>query len=483
MEEQLLLIDGERVPSQSGLTFASLDPSSESEITRVSAASAVDVDRACLAARRAFDDGPWTKMPIAARAGMLSHLASLIKRDAAEFAELEARDAGKPISVAAVADVPATIGWFYQAASWASTATGQTLTPVSQPDQSKTMLAYTVREPIGVIGQIIPWNYPLLFCAWKLAPALAFGNTVVLKPAEQTPLSALKLGALFQEAGFPPGVVNIVPGVGATPGTALCRNPNVDKLAFTGSTEVGKLVARSAIEDLKRVSLELGGKSPFIIFDDANVDAAIECAADAIFYNQGEVCGAGSRLFVQRKVYDRVVAGLAAIAAKLKVGAGTDPATEMGPMITAAHRDRVCSYIEKGIAQGAKLVEGGTKHHGKGYFVKPTVFADCDAKMSIASEEIFGPVVSVTPFDDEDDVVAKANDTIYGLAAGIWTQDIGKAHRTARRVRAGTVWINTYHVYDPVLPFGGFKQSGWGREHGSEAVKLYTELKTVIAAL
>jgi phenylacetaldehyde dehydrogenase len=483
MTDKLMLIDGEWVESSGGESFVSIDPSTEEVIAHVASANADDVDRACAAARRAFDDGPWTHLPTSARAGMLATLAALIERDAAEFAELEARDNGKPASVAAVADIPATIGWFHQAASWTSTANGQTLIPVSRPDPGLSFLAYTIREPVGVVGQIIPWNYPLLFCAWKLAPALAFGNTVVLKPAEQTPLSAIKLGALIEEAGFPRGVVNIVPGFGETAGAALCRNPHVDKLAFTGSTEVGKLIARTAADDMKRVSLELGGKSPFIIFDDCDVEGAIESAANAIFYNQGEVCGAGSRLFVQRKLYDRVVAGLAAIARSLRIGPGVDPATQIGPMVTAEHRDRVFGFIETGISQGATLAAGGEKPDRAGYFIAPTVFADCDATMTIARDEIFGPVVAVTPFDDEDDVVAKANDSIYGLAAGIWTRDISKAHRTARRVRAGTVWVNCYHIYDPVLPFGGFKQSGWGREHGSEAAALYTELKTVIAAL
>ena len=333
------------------------------------------------------------------------------------------------------------------------------------------------------MGQIIPWNFPLLMAAWKLGPALASGCTVVLKPAEQTPLSALRLGELIMEAGFPDGVVNIVPGYGETAGAALAAHDLVDKIAFTGSTEVGKLIVHAATGNLKKVSLELGGKSPNVVFKDADLDTAIAGAASAIFFNHGQCCCAGSRLYVERPVFDRVVEGVAAKAAKIKVGSGLDPATHMGPLVSEEQLQRVCNYLEIGMAEGAKAASGGRKIGGKGYFVEPTVLVDTKDYMKVVQEEIFGPVVAAIPFDNPEELLTRANDSVYGLAAGIWTHDISKAHRTATLLRAGTVWINCYNIFDAALPFGGYKQSGWGREMGKDALQLYTQTKAVCARL
>jgi phenylacetaldehyde dehydrogenase len=340
-----------------------------------------------------------------------------------------------------------------------------------------------LREPIGVVGQIIPWNFPLLMAAWKLGPALAAGCTVVLKPAEQTPLSAIRLGELICEAGFPEGVVNIVPGYGETAGAALAAHPHVDKVAFTGSTEVGKLILQAAAGNLKKVSLELGGKSPNVVFKDADLDVAIQGAASAIFFNHGQCCCAGSRLYIEKPIFDKVVDGVAAEARKIKLGSGFDPSTQMGPLVSTEQLSRVCGYLDAGQAEGAKAVVGGKKLDSPGYFVEPTVLVNTKDSMKVVQEEIFGPVVTAMPFDSADDVLPRANDTVYGLAAGIWTRDISKAHRLAEEIRAGTVWINCYNIFDAALPFGGYKQSGWGREMGGDVLENYTETKAVCARI
>jgi phenylacetaldehyde dehydrogenase len=476
-----MLIDGTIVQAASGKTFPVYNPATGTVIANVPEGDAADVDLAVAAARRAFDDGIWARIGPSGRGKMLWKMADLIERDLEELAELESIDNGKPYAVARVADLPLAVDMFRYMAGWATKITGSTL-PLSLPGE---YLSYTMREPVGVVGQIIPWNFPLLMAAWKLAPALAAGCTVVLKAAEQTPMTALRLGELFQEAGFPPGVVNILTGFGETAGAAITAHPDVDKVAFTGSTEVGKLIVKAAAGNLKKVSLELGGKSPAIILPDADLDLAIAGAANAIFFNHGQCCCAGSRLYAHKSVYDRVVAGVADIAGKIKVGPGLDPLTDMGPLVSDEQFTRVTGYIEEGRRSGAHVAAGGNRVGNLGYFVAPTVLEKTTPDMKVIQEEIFGPVVCATPFDDDDlDVIAKrANDTIYGLAASVWTANGGKAHKLASRIRSGTVWINCHNVFDASLPFGGYKQSGWGREMGAEVLHNYTEVKAVTAAL
>jgi len=468
-----LLIDGRWVAASSGKTFDSIDPATGEVLARVAEGDKADIDLAVRAARRAFESGPWSKMTASERGRVIWKLADLLEQHTEEFAELETLDNGKPISVSRVADVPLAVDLFRYMAGWATKIEGSTI-PIAGP-----FLAYTRREPIGVVGQIIPWNFPLLMAAWKLGPALATGCTIVLKPAEQTPLSALRLGELALEAGLPPGVLNIVTGFGETAGAALAAHPDVDKIAFTGSTEVGKLIVQAAAGNLKKVTLELGGKSPNIVFDDADVNKATAGAANAIFFNHGQCCCAGSRLFVEDKIFDKVVEGVSESAKKIRVGPGMNTDTQMGPLVSEEQFRRVCGYMEAGLNEGAKAVVGGKKVGNRGYFVEPTVLVNTNPKMKVVQEEIFGPVVTAMPFKSIDEIAVEANNTSYGLAAGIWTKDIGKAHSLASKLKAGTVWINCYNVFDAAMPFGGYKQSGWGREMGKEALELYTETKAV----
>jgi phenylacetaldehyde dehydrogenase len=481
-EPRKMLINGKWVDSASGKTFQSFNPATGSVLAEVAEGDREDINRAVSAARAAFDSGPWRRrMTPAERGRAIWKLADLIDQHAEELALLETLDNGKPLTISRAVDIPASAEMFRYMSGWATKIEGTTIPiSVAYPPGAQ-YFAYTLREPIGVVGQIIPWNFPLMMAVWKLGPALAAGCTIVLKPAEQTPLTALKLGELIAEAGIPDGVVNIVPGFGETAGAALAAHPDVDKVAFTGSTEVGKLILQAAAGNLKKVSLELGGKSPNVVFKDADLEQAIPGAASAIFFNQGQCCCAGSRLYIEQSVFEKVAEGIAETAQKMKVGSGLDPATEIGPLVSDEQLNRVCGYLESGAMEGARALVGGKKIGDTGYFVEPTVLVDVKPQMKVVQEEIFGPVVVATPFKDPEEVLPVANDTIYGLAAGVWTRDISKAHRLASELRAGTVWINCYNVFDAALPFGGYKQSGWGREMGKEALELYTEVKAVCA--
>lgn len=472
-----MLIGGQWVEAASGKTFETYNPSTGEVLARVAEGDAEDINRAVAAARKAFESGPWPRLTPAQRGRLLWKLSDLIEQHAEELAQLETLDNGKPIKYSKAADIPLTVEHFRYFAGWATKLEGNTI-PVSIPN----MFTYTLREPVGVVGQIIPWNFPIQMAAWKLAPALACGNTVILKPAEQTPLSALRLGELILEAGFPEGVVNIVPGFGETAGAALAAHPDVDKIAFTGSTEVGKKILQASVGNLKRVTLELGGKSPNIIFPDADLKYAIRGAVTAIFFNQGQVCTAGSRMFVHQSVYDQVVDGLSNMAKGMKIGHGIDPSTDLGPLVSQEQLERVTGYIETGKREGARAATGGARAEGEqltGYFVQPTVFDDVKDEMTIAREEIFGPVVVALPFEDIEEVAERANRSIYGLAAGVWTSDVKKVHRMAAALKAGVVWANTYNQFDAAAPFGGYKQSGYGREMGHAVLDAYTQTKTV----
>ena len=472
-----LLIDGKWVDAASGKTFTSPNPSTGEVFAEVAEADKADIDKAVSAARRAFES-KWSQMSARDRGRLLYKLSQLIEERSTELAELETADNGKPIRESLYVDLPQVVENFEYFAGFATKIEGETI-PV--PGQ---MFNYTLREPVGVCGQIIPWNFPLMMAAWKLAPALAAGNTVVLKPAEQTPVTAMELGKLIQEAGFPNGVVNIVPGYGETAGAALASHPGIDKVAFTGSTEVGKLIAKSAADNLTKVSLELGGKAPNIVFADADLEQAVNGAMMGIFFNQGQVCCAGSRLFVEERVKDEFLDRFKAKAETISVGNPALKTTQMGPQVSKEQLDRIQSYVGIAREEGASVITGGQtpKLEGgfqRGYFFQPTIFSDVSNTMRVAQEEIFGPVTSVITFKDENDLIKQANQTIYGLSAGIWTRDVVRAHRFAKAIKAGVIWINTFNMFNAASPFGGYKQSGYGREMGKHALDLYTQIKSV----
>jgi phenylacetaldehyde dehydrogenase len=477
-----LFIDGQWVDAASGRTFETPNPATGETLAAIAEGDVEDINRAVRAARNAFESGPWRRMTPSDRGRLIWKIGDLILEHADELAQLESLDNGKPVAVARGADVPLAADLFHYMAGWATKIEGNTI-DISVPYMpGANFHSYTLREPIGVVGQIIPWNFPLLMAAWKLGPALTTGNCVVLKPAEQTPLTALRLAELIAEAGIPDGVVNVVPGFGETAGAALAAHDDVDKVAFTGSTEVGKLIVQAAAGNLKKLTLELGGKSPNIVFDDADT-GAVEGAANAIFFNHGQCCVAGSRLFVQEDRFDEVVNGVAEIAKGIKLGPGMESGTQMGPLVSEEQFQRVTGFLESGRQDGATTLAGGGRFGDRGYFVEPTVITNTRPEMQIVREEIFGPVVVAAPFRNLDEIAAEANNSSYGLGAGIWTKDISKAHALAKKLRAGTVWINCYNVFDASLPFGGYKQSGWGREMGHEVLNNYTEVKAVTTQL
>ena len=474
------LIDGRWVPSASGRTATIYGPADGEAIGEVAAGDAVDMDHAVAAARRAFDIGPWPRMAASERGRYLLRIAAILEGARDEVARLESANNGKPIRESSQIDVPLSVDCFEYFAGFATKIHGETL-PVPGD-----VLSYTVREPLGVVGAITPFNFPLLLATWKIAPALAAGNTVVIKPASDTPLTTLRLGEIALEAGLPPGVLNVVVG-DSSAGNHLVEHPDVDKITFTGSTEVGKQIAAKAAGNLKRVSLELGGKAPNIIFADAPLDDAVAGALFGVFWTQGEICTAGSRIFVQRPIFDDFVERFTARVRGLRIGDPLDPRTQIGPMVSATHRDRVMAHIRQGREAGARLLVGGGAPEdpalARGHFINPTVFVDVRPEMSIVREEIFGPVVSIMAFDTPEDAVRLANDTRFGLTAGVWTRDVKLAHRMARAIRAGTVWVNMFNVVTSEAPFGGFKESGWGRENGPHAIDAFTEVKHVYVNL
>ncbi|ARM00663.1 aldehyde dehydrogenase family protein [Burkholderia pseudomallei] len=475
-------IDGRAAEPRSGRYLPVVDPATEMTIAEVAASDARDVDAAVAAARRAFDSGDWPRMRPASREKLLHQLAERLERYADELAALETLETGKLIGVARAIDVLGGAEYVRYMAGWATKLEGSTLdTSIAAPAGAE-YFAYTRREAVGVVGAIVPWNFPLAIALWKVATALACGCTVVLKPSEETPLTALRLGELAQEAGLPDGVLNIVTGAGAEAGAALAAHPGIDKITFTGSVGVGRAIGHAAVERMARFTLELGGKSPLIVLDDADPDFAAHGAAQGIFFNQGQVCTAGSRVYVQKRLFEQVVAGIAAAAEAMKIGSGFDPNTQIGPLVSKRHFERVLGHVDAAKEEGATLVTGGTRALDGGYFVKPTVFVDAAPAMRIVREEVFGPVVTVTPFDTVDDAVRLANDTDFGLAASVWSQNLSHVHRVVPRLKAGIVWVNTHNMLDPNLPFGGFKQSGYGRELGRAALEQFTELKSVCIA-
>jgi len=478
VKDQQLFIGGKWLESASGKTFPTTNPATGETICQVAEGDKADVDRAVKAARQAFEGGPWPKMNASERGRLLNKLADLLERNQEELAGLESLDNGKPYRDSLTIDVPMTVKCYRYYAGWADKIHGKTI-PVDG-----NYFCYTRHEPVGVVGQIIPWNFPLLMQAWKWGPALAAGCTIVLKPAEQTPLTALRVAALTQEAGFPDGVINVVPGYGPTAGAAISSHMDIDKVAFTGEYTTGQLVMEAAAKsNLKRVSLELGGKSPNVVFADADLDAAVEGAYFALFFNQGQCCCAGSRLFVEEKIHDQLVEKLVNKAKAQKVGDPFDPETTQGPQVSEEQCKRIMGYIEAGRKDGAKILTGGKRVGERGYFIEPTVVDGVTDNMKIAKEEIFGPVMNVLKFKDVDEVIRRGNQTFYGPAAAVWTNDIHKAHRLANGLRAGTVWVNCYDVFDAAAPFGGYKMSGQGRELGEYALELYTEVKTVYVNL
>jgi acyl-CoA reductase-like NAD-dependent aldehyde dehydrogenase len=472
-----LLIDGKWVDAQGGKTFETRNPADDEVLARVAEGSKEDADKAVKAARKAYEEGPWRKMAPAERARLLYKLADELEKRADEFAQLETLDNGKPIKESRWVDLPQAVETFRYYAGWCTKLEGETI------NVNSNFFTYTLREPVGVVAQIIPWNFPLLMAAWKLGPALACGNTLVLKPAEQTPLTALRLGELICEVGFPPGVVNIVTGFGPdAAGEALSKHMDVDKVAFTGEDKTGRLIVQASTGNLKRVSLELGGKAPNIVFADADIDAAVKGAITGIFFNQGQVCCAGSRLFLEKSIHDEFMTKLTDRVSKMRQGPGLDEKTQIGPQVSREQVERIMGYVQAGQKEGAKLVCGGERPQGdlaKGYFVKPTIFDGVNNNMKIAQEEIFGPVLSVLPFSSMEEVAEQANKVIFGLSGAVWTRDIKKAHKLAAHIKAGTVWINCFNVFDPQVPFGGYKMSGYGRELGKHSIELYTNVKSV----
>jgi aldehyde dehydrogenase (NAD+) len=472
-----LLIDGQWTPARSGKTFETINPATEEVIASVAEADAADVEMAVRAARKAFDEGPWPRMDARERGRVMMRLADLMESEIDELAALESLDNGKPVSDAKLGDIPLAIQVIRYYAGWADKIQGATI-PING-----NFFCYTRKEPVGVAGQIIPWNFPILMVAWKWGPALAAGCTVVMKPAEQTPLTALRLARLAQEAGVPDGVINVVPGFGPTAGAAIVKHPGIDKVAFTGSGETAQIIMRQAADQLKRLTFELGGKSPNIVFADADLDAAAAGAHVGIYLNQGQCCCAGSRLFVEDKIHGEFVERVVADSKARRVGDPFDPATQQGPQVDKAQFDKIMGYIQAGQKEGATLAAGGGRVGDKGFFIEPTVFTNVRDEMAIAREEIFGPVLSVLKFSDMDELIRRANATNFGLAAAVWTRDIARAHEAAKRLRAGTVWVNCYDVFDAAAPFGGFKQSGFGRELGEKGLDPYLEHKTVTVSL